>query len=444
MTDKFAQFDEGMRKGLTRTQEYIDRLKGILEMMGKAPAEQQNPIVMRLFQLFIEYNQEKIDRVLTGRPLVMTWYGNCHELYSGMGILAFNPVVDLMMHLGFTDYADAKSCDSFPLDQNVCSLVRYAVYSVTNCLHPRPNAFVAMEEPCDGQVMLHQAFKRTKYFRDVPCYGIDPSYGHERSDFEYVAEQLFELVRFLEKTCGVEYKFENLAKVVRETNKQYMIQKELCKCMMASPAPLPSFVVPEVCWPLTQHLPAGNPAATELMQMMLGAAKANVEAHVGPVMNEQVRILWPDLDPLWNGAIGEWLAKEWNAVVVQTFQGNAAPYQEINTTDEHEMFVGLASRMVAEVPMIRQGRGWVDVFQEDVNSMIADYNCNAVIFSGHMGHKDQSGATQFLKRCCRDSGVPLLALTTSLFDERYTPLDRVKNDISNFLSAAGFKPASQL
>ena len=38
--------------------------------------------------------------------------------------------------------------------------------------------------------MLHQAFKRSEYLRDVPCFGIDPSYGHEDKDFEYVARQL--------------------------------------------------------------------------------------------------------------------------------------------------------------------------------------------------------------------------------------------------------------
>ena len=72
--------------------------------------------------------------------------------------------------------------------------------------------------------------------------------------------------------------------------------------------------------------------------------------------------------------------------------------------------------------------------------MISDYHADVVIAPGHMGHKDKSGNGQFLKKVCRDMGVPLLNLTTSLFDERYTPLDRVKNDISNFLSTAGFKP----
>lgn len=103
------------------------------------------------------------------------------------------------------------------------------------------------------------------------------------------------------------------------------------------------------------------------------------------------------------------------------------------------MLKGLARRSIAEVPMIRQGRGWVDVLVEDMNKSIEDFNVDAVLFSGHMGHKDQSGVNQFMKKVCRDKKVPLLTLTTSLFDERYTPMDKVKNDISNFLSTNGYK-----
>ena len=103
------------------------------------------------------------------------------------------------------------------------------------------------------------------------------------------------------------------------------------------------------------------------------------------------------------------------------------------------MLIGLARRSVAEVPMIRQGRGWVDVMVDDLSQALQDFNIDAVLFSGHMGHKDQSGVTQFMKKVCRDRRVPLLTLTTSLFDERYTPMEKVQNDISNFLSTNGYK-----
>ena len=115
------------------------------------------------------------------------------------------------------------------------------------------------------------------------------------------------------------------------------------------------------------------------------------------------------------------------------------PYEKIDTSTEESMLFGLARRAIAEVPMIRQGRGWVDVVVEDLRNEIQNNSIDAVLFSGHQGHKDQSGINQFMKKACRDMNVPLLSLTTSLFDERYTPLDKVKSDISNFFSANGFK-----
>ena len=77
-----------------------------------------------------------------------------------MGIVNYNPVVDLMMHLGFTNYADAYKADSFPLDQNVCSLIRYAMYACEQHLLVKPSVIIAMGEPCDGELMLHEAYSR--------------------------------------------------------------------------------------------------------------------------------------------------------------------------------------------------------------------------------------------------------------------------------------------
>lgn len=162
-----------------------------------------------------------------------------------------------MFHLGLTDYADAKECDRFNLDDKMCSLVRYAVYSMVNRLHPRPDCFVAMAEPCDGQLMLHQAFAECDYLKGVPVYTIDPSYGHTDKDFEYVAKQLKEMIAFIEKNTGAKYDVNKLREIVDETNKQYEIWAEVNELMRASPAPMPSFAVGDAFWALTQHLPAG-------------------------------------------------------------------------------------------------------------------------------------------------------------------------------------------
>lgn len=407
--------------GLERRYEYKERLEGILKMLSGLPPEQQNPVQIAFLQLMQDYNLKLIEAGEKNLPLVCTWYGNAQEILSGMGIRYYNPVMELMFNLQFTNYADAKECDHFALDDKICSLVRYAVWSIENHVHVKPQAFIAMMEPCDGQVMLHQAFARSDYFKDVPYFAIDPGYGHTDKEYTYVAEQLKKMVKFLEEKTGAKYDFGKLREVVEETNKQYDIWAQVNETLRATPFPMPSFTVGDVFWALTQHLPSGDPRATGLMQAVLGACRDNVAKHVGPVMNEQIRILWPDLQPLWGDALGKWLAEEWNASVVMSFQG-ATPYTMIDTSNEDAMFFGLARRAIAEVPMIRQGRGWVDVFEEDVTHLVNEYNCNAVIFPGHMGHKDQSGCGVFLKKICRDLDVPVLTLTTSLFDERYTSL----------------------
>ena len=185
--------------GLERTQEYIDRLQGVLQFFETLPQEKRNPVQEAVVGLMLDHSKNVLDAAKNHKPLMCTWYGNCQEILAAMGVVYYNPVFDLMFHLGLTDYADAKECDRFNLDDKMCSLVRYAVYSMVNRLHPRPDCFVAMAEPCDGQLMLHQAFAECDYLKGVPVYTIDPSYGHTDKDFEYVAKQLKEMISFKKK-----------------------------------------------------------------------------------------------------------------------------------------------------------------------------------------------------------------------------------------------------
>ena len=53
--------------GTERTQEYVDRLTGILGQMQSAPQEQRNPILEDLFGLFIDWNKQKIRTYREGK-----------------------------------------------------------------------------------------------------------------------------------------------------------------------------------------------------------------------------------------------------------------------------------------------------------------------------------------------------------------------------------------
>ena len=428
--------------GTERIEQYIERLTGMINGMKSLPPEQQNPVLIFLLEALRERDERVLDAARNGKPFIVTWYGNLPEISDSMGIVGYNPISDIFFHLGPTAGADAFELDKFNVDDKICTLIRYGLYAMKNNLMPRPTAFVAMAEPCDGQLMVHQSWEEIGTLQGVPVYQIDPTYGTTDADYKYLAEQLKELIKFYEKTCGTTFDEQKLREIVEETNVQYDLWRQCNEYMRASPAPMPSFVMQDAFWYCMQHLiPCGDKRVTAMMTSVRDMCKANVEKGVGPVMDEQIRIYWPDLDPLWDNQLGEWLAKEWGAVVVGSFTG-LTPYHKIDTSTLDSMLIGLAKRGTSEVPMIRQGRGYVDVFIEDVMREVQDYNCNCVIFPGHMGHKDQSGIAKILKDVCSDLDVPLLAMTTDLFDGRYLDRERIENDISNFFSAHGWKRRS--
>jgi benzoyl-CoA reductase subunit B len=422
--------------GLKRTIEYRDRLKNILDEMENLPPEIQNPIQMGFLRCIMEHDEKTIECIETGKPLVSTWYGNAPEILAAMDIHFINPVDNILGHLYLTDLYDLKESDKISLPDDICSLIRLASYAVQDGLVPKPTAMIAMLEPCDAQPLLHESFKHNGW-EDIPDFALDYTYGWSDNDYQYFADELKRMIAFLEDVHpGYRMNYNKLRKVVKETNQQYEIWSEYNELRRAVPCPAASFQGSAIGWPLTQHIESGQPETTEVLKKMLADTEENFKSGKGAVPNEQIRILWADLIPAWHEKLSPWLAEEWNANVVMDFQGYT-PYALIDTSTEDSILMGLAKRATSEVPMIRQARGTIDIFLEDITRIVKDYKIDLVIFPGHMGHKDQSASISFLYQLCRDINVPLLTLTTSLFDERYMPIDNVKKQISEFITVTG-------
>lgn len=99
--------------GLERTQEYIDRLQGVLQFFETLPQEKRNPVQEAVVGLMLDHSKNVLDAAKNHKPLMCTWYGNCQEILAAMGVVYYNPVFDLMFHLGLTDYARRQRMRSF-------------------------------------------------------------------------------------------------------------------------------------------------------------------------------------------------------------------------------------------------------------------------------------------------------------------------------------------
>lgn len=423
------------KRGLERTIENRDRWLALLDMLQQAPPEYKDPIMEGYVELLLENDEELLRRIETGEPLISAW-GNGVEIWAAMDIHYFCEADQIFYHMPFKGIYDLEKADKMTLPDDVCSLVRISSYAVKEGLVPDPTAVLAMTTPCDALFMVHQQFINNEW-KNIPTFALDPTYGESEREMEYFVGELKRMIAFMEETHpGYKLDYNKLREVITESNKQYELWAEYNQLLRAVPCPGTSFQIALIAWTIVQHLKAGNPKATKLLEMMVAKAEQMVKEGKGALENERIRIVWPDLKPVWMQQIVDWLAQEWGAVVVMDFEG-FDPYTTIDTSTEETMLQGLSKRILCDVPMVRQSRSTVSTFIDDLRRCVTDYKADCVIWPGHMGHKDQAASHHFVEEACRELNVPLLYLTTSLYDERYMPLDKIKKQISEFFSVTG-------
>lgn len=418
--------------GLKRFYEYRDRVKGFIREIEQSA--DPDPVQLKFYNLVLENDQKTIDCVENDIPFLWSWYGNAPEIYAAMGIHHVCPVSNLLAHQAFTDDLEQMDFSGIPTD--MCGLIKLAAYGVEAGLVPVPTAIITMLEPCDAQSVVHEAWQNSEHRRDLPNFALDPAYGDKEEDYTYFAGELRRMISFLENVFSRKMDYDRLREVIEVTNQQYAAWAEYNELRRAVPCPHGSFIGSKLGRGSTQSIASGNPGAIEIFEMLACDAEQRVKEKKGWLENEKIRILWADLVPTWNKPLAEFLEIKCEAVVVMDFAGYT-PYTHIDTASEQSMLFGLARRNMAEVPMIRQARGTVDVMIEDITRITRDYACDCVIFPGHVGHKDQSASIGFLREACRELKVPLLMLTVDNFDPRYTPMDVIRRRITEFFEAHG-------
>ena len=118
-----------------------------------------------------------------------------------------------------------------------CTLLRLGLYYVDAGILPIPTAVVALLEPCDGVTSLHEVMRCHKDWRDVPMFAPDPPYFDDERSIDYFANELREMVVFLEKHTGHKLEMDRLREVVEESNRQYELWLEYSELRRSIPCP---------------------------------------------------------------------------------------------------------------------------------------------------------------------------------------------------------------
>lgn len=429
-----------MKPGLERFYAYRDVFAGGIAQLEAAPElDDLSVLQLDFFKLALKHAERMIHAIENDEPIVSEWYGNACEIYAAMDLTHFCPVDLIIATQPFFDTVERMHEGDTPHDS--CGLIELAVDGVRRGIVPTPTVITGMLEPCDAQSLMHEAWETVEGWENIPTISLDPPYGYGDEDIQYFADQLKREVAFLEEHTGHTMDWDELRRVCEETNKMNAAWDDLNHCLMQKPCPLHSLQAAEWGWSAALHINwPGDPEATAFFENMASTAAARVEQGIGAIPKEQIRILWADLNGSWaQNAIGPWLEETYGAVMVNSFAGRT-PYTPIDTSTPESMLFGLARKGINEVPMIRQARGTVDIFLQDVADMCRDYQVDCVFFPNHKGHKDQGGNIGYLRELCREMEMPLLSFTSDIFDPTFLPFDQLQRIIATFFETQGWKP----
>ena len=419
---------------LQRVFEEIATYEAIVQMLEENPNELSH-LHLPLARNVLLQHKKTVECVELGKPLAASYFTNAPEIYTAMDIHWFHLIAQSFgggmenPHM----MEDLEGMDKLAVASDVCTLLRLGLYYLDAGVLPKPTMLVPLIEPCDGVIGLHEALRRHREWRDIPCFTPDPPYYYDERSIDYFADELRRMVAFLEEQTGQKLDLDRFREIVEETNKQYELWAEYSDLRRVTPCPHGP-ILGMACFALVQTAGAGDPEHTLWYRDMVVDAEKRIKENNPEVPNQKIRVLWFDVQPIWFNLLAPWMEQEWGVCVVLCMF-SFAPYTVVDTSSEKTIFQGLAKRNLIDPPMVRQARGVVDNFLTDLDRIVRDHKIDCVILPGHMGHKDGSASISIMREKCRDLEVPFLVIGCDQFDRRYTTIDEIKDKISEFFKA---------
>jgi hypothetical protein len=431
--------DDRDRKSVARVLERIGTLEAILDELDRNPTDLSH-LYKPPLENIIRQDRRTVECVEKGEPFLASEFTTPVEIMTAMDVHWYFHLDRAFSTGGIPDphiMEDLEAIEKMPLPPDMCTFVRLSFHYLELGSLPRPTAYIAMVHPCDSISSMHAAYMHHPEWRDIPMFTPDAPYHTDARSLDYEVDELKRTVDFITKHTGKTLDIGRLRGAVEETNKGYLLWQEYNDLRRSIPAPH-GWQLPRACVSIIMTEGAGRPELGHLawFEGLVADAESRVKARKPEVTNQKIRVLWFDFLPVFVDELVPWMEQEWGAFVAMDMSSNC-PFQLIDTSTEESMFRGLAERLLQHPVMIRQSHGTADAVLDEMTRIVKDFKIDCVMFPAHMGHKDQAAMISLMSETCRGLGVPFLSIGMDAFDQRYTPVDQIKNTISRFLVGMG-------
>lgn len=420
---------------------YIEEMmEQITSLIGSQDPYEQ--LILEYYQMFMG-RMTRVKNAINEKKHTAALGGNCvPELLVAMDIEHFQflefPFADALVAGGMEGLYNTLDKATEALGPHVCSFVRIAGWAVEAGVAPFPTVVIGMSSICEAGSAAQQLVGNHKDWKDVPAMSLESPARMDEKSYKYIAQQLHELVKFLEKHTGNKLDIDRLKEICVISNEQLKLWWEYNELRRSVPCPS-NWKVANMINQVARYWGIGKPESTEWLKKMVSALEQRVKEGRGiDGIDEKIRVFWFDFPPIiWGEKLFKQLGEEYGVVMVMDLYSDNPPHTMIDISNDEKMWMGLGKRATYDFGMPRIALGSADLYRKDTIRVVKDFNVDLVIWPGHIGHKDAGALVNLVEEQCRQLGVHFLNLGCDLLDDRVVTVDEMKKKIVNFLEAKG-------
>jgi benzoyl-CoA reductase/2-hydroxyglutaryl-CoA dehydratase subunit BcrC/BadD/HgdB len=416
------------KQKLAKLNEAVAFFRGAAKFMEENPVE-GSEIQTMTFKALVEFLEDTL-RVAEERNKTIGWYmfGLTPEILLAMDIFPFN--TEMLVLLLPTIRPDALKefidiGEHAGIPPEVCMIDKSMVGLMTRDELPHPDFVLGSSSPCDSIVVAYQIYQK---FLPAPFFILDAPYFGDERDIDYYTNQMKEAIKFIEEQTGKKMDYDRLKEIVEEDNRAFEYLLEANELRKAVPCPQSGRLL--FLTNFLRKFLAGSPKATAIFKKVRDDAKEKVEKGMGAVPEEANRVVWFHIPTFFDLSILEWMENEFKAVIAMDMI-SYLPIEPIDTSTPDSIIRGLAIKSL-NTPMLRQFRGPIEFYTDDLTQVCEDYKADSVIFAGHLGCKHAWGFSGLVRETCKDLGIPILIFDLDCFDPTVTPSSIIKEKMAEF------------
>jgi len=291
---------------------------------------------------------------------------------------------------------------------------------------PKPDFLVCCNNICGTVIKWYEVASR---HYDVPLFILDTPFTHREfppAAKQYVIDQIYEYIAFLEAQCGRKMDYNRMQEVGRLSVEGLRLWQEVLDSAAHKPSPITAF---DAFFHLALIVTLrGTQVAVDYYRQLRDEMQERIKQGIAMVPNEKYRLLWDNL-PVWYRT--KWLSDKFAAqdacLVGDTY---TSAWSGVLPLIDENNFLETMSVAYSQVYINVS----LDIMIDTLRQLIKKYDVDGLVMHSNRSCKPYSLGQYDLQKIVMDElKIPTLILEADMVDERSFSESQIETRIDAFM-----------